>query len=295
MPAKYDESFRDELEELTSKYSDTELASIIGLARANVHVLRQRLKVKSFTEKTGHSKNSKTGESMRGTFQKVIFDRRFFQHIDTEAKAYFLGLIITDGCVHGSMHCVSIGLKRSDEAILECFCDALNLDRSQISRRDWILKGVKFPGSELYLSSSEMCEDLVSHGILAGLEKTTKCFLKTKLPEPLLRAFMRGVFDGDGSTSVSWTEKGTINSSRCRIFTASDLFCKQLSSIFDEHEIKHRITVRNNPNTKPLHCFDFGAVRSNKFLFWIYKDATIYLERKYNTWKLVLEKTTRPW
>lgn len=304
MPAKYDESFKEQLDDLTSKYSDTEISSIIGLGRSNVHLLRQRLGILSFTEKTGLKKNPKTGDTMRGSFEKVRFNRKFFKTIDSEAKAYFLGLMITDGCVHSTMACASLGLKRSDEHILISFCHALDLEPSQVKQRDWIFKGRSFPASELYLSSSETCEDLVSHGVLAGLQKTTNCFLKTKLSEPLLRAFVRGVFDGDGSSSVQWTPRGTIDSSRTRIDTASKAFADQLASFFDAMNIKYKIgltTQVTSPtgeliNRKhPLYCIDFGAVRSNDFLPWIYKDATIYLKRKYNIWKEVLEKSVRSW
>lgn len=295
MPAKYDESFRDELEALTNKYSDTELVDILGLARANVHLLRKRLNVLSFSEKTGLKKNPKTGVAMRGSFEKVQFNRQFFKLINSETKAYFLGLMMTDGCVHGSMNCASLGLKRSDVSILERFCDALSLEKRHIKERDWILEGRPYPASELYLSSSELCEDLVKHGVLAGTAKTLNCFLATPLPRPLLRAFIRGVFDGDGSISVSWAKNKTIDSSRTRIFTASLFLFEQLASIFDAENIWYNTSKETKNRKTPIYCIDFGAVRSNDFLPWIYEDATIYLDRKYNKWIEVLSKTTRPW
>lgn len=295
MPAKYDESFREELDLLASQFSDSEIAQIIGLNRSNVHLLRKRLNVPSYSARTGFKKDPSTGASAKSFSQKIAFNRQFFKHIDSEEKAYFLGIMMADGCVRTTLACASLEVKRQDEILLVNFCKSLDLSSDHISKRDWILKGKKYPGSSLYLSSKELCLDLVSHGVIAGKQKTTNCFLKTPLEKPLLRAFIRGIFDADGCSTVSFTPKGTIDSSKTSIATASAVFLRQLTSIFVSENIRHKVTTRTRNNEQPLYSINFGAVRTNNFLPWIYKDANIYLKRKHDIWMGVLNQTVRPW
>ena len=50
-------------------------------------------------------------------FKGAFDNENYFSEIDTPEKAYFLGMIITDGCVHENV--LSMSLQESDEYILE--------------------------------------------------------------------------------------------------------------------------------------------------------------------------------
>src|ERR1035437_6505732 len=57
-------------------------------------------------------------------YNKKTFNINYFETINSEDKAYFLGLLFADGCISGN--CISISLKISDKHILENFKKCIN-------------------------------------------------------------------------------------------------------------------------------------------------------------------------
>ena len=142
-------------------------------------------------------------------------DSRYFQFIDTEEKAYWLGFITADGCVHGES-AVSIKLHARDTGHLQKFADAVKTsvpvrDRSGLSTiPKYDKEGVKIAGefgceekwcevSEIRISSAAMARDLAAHGVVPAKSKIVRpwdgCF------GPLGKHYFRGLVDGDGHIS----------------------------------------------------------------------------------------------
>lgn len=127
------------------------------------------------------------------------FDENFFENIDTEAKAYFLGLLLTDGNVSDRRRIAteqcSISLGLVDGYILEDFKQVLGFEGTiHAENRDdrgW---------QTLYtmrLTSDKMAADLAKYSVVPR-----KSFIKkfTILDnEDMMRHFIRGILDGDGS------------------------------------------------------------------------------------------------
>lgn len=111
----------------------------------------------------------------------------FFETIDTEAKAYWLGFIHADGCiVRGGK--LQISLAAVDEPHLWKFRDAINSDHK-------ISCNAKYNSVGITITSQQMCNDLVRHGVLP--RKSTVGGIPCVAPE-FRRHFWRGVVDGDG-------------------------------------------------------------------------------------------------
>ncbi len=121
----------------------------------------------------------------------------YFGVIDEERKAYFLGLIVSDGNVfvddkHPEKRrqaSISITLDLADEYLLEIF-------KNEVKTNTVIAKDGRGCG-QIALRSDKMASDLEKHGV------TTRKSFNTRMPENIptefLRHFVRGVFDGDGS------------------------------------------------------------------------------------------------
>ena len=95
----------------------------------------------------------------------------------------------------------------------------------------------------------------------------------------LIPHFIRGFFDGDGCVCL---DSGKKNNNVITI-TSTNSFCNSLKTII-ENELEITTYVKeascNNGITKVLYIY--GANQVKKFLDWIYKDANLYLKRKYN-------------
>lgn len=128
----------------------------------------------------------------------------FFSVIDTlygEFKAYFIGLIITDGNIYtdnsSKQYSISITLHENDDYILESFLDILN--SNNIVAHDG--RGC----SQAAIRSNIMTNDLSKYGIYPN--KT----LSTRLPmfenQTIMSWLIRGILDGDGSIGFGLTSQ----------------------------------------------------------------------------------------
>ncbi|MEE0930544.1 MAG: hypothetical protein UIM53_06045 [Acutalibacteraceae bacterium] len=120
-------------------------------------------------------------------------DEDFFENIDSEEKAYFLGLIITDGCIHEDKKretSVSITLIDEDSYLLEYFRDIIGSE-----------KKVAHDGrgcSQITIYSNKMAKDLEKYGIVPRKSLST-IFPQNIDNKDMYRHILRGIFDGDGS------------------------------------------------------------------------------------------------
>ena len=64
-------------------------------------------------------RNGYKAKSQSELQRKYNIDETFFDVIDTEEKAYFLGLLYADGCNATNRNAVILSLKEDDKEILE--------------------------------------------------------------------------------------------------------------------------------------------------------------------------------
>ena len=204
----------------------------------------------------------------------------FFDIIDTEEKAYILGLLYADGYNQTERNSVSIGLKEDDKEILEKMTEliqptkpllCLNLSNAR--------KRVGFENAQnqyrLVIANKHISKRLVELG--CGKAKTHNLIFPTEeqVPSHLIRHFIRGYFDGDGSVSGDKQKQisfvGTVN------------FLKPLQQIlmeelgFSETKLDRRHKERDNEIRSLRYC---GINQCIKFRDWLYEDVTIFLKRK---------------
>ena len=188
----------------------------------------------------------------------------YFETIDTEDKAYFLGLLFADGNVYTARHRVQITLANEDAYILKAFANHIDYaGRLYIDREKY---------SKLILPSKKMCEDLTKLGCTPKKSLTVQ--FPTDVPDSLLHHFIRGCFDGDGHVSK---RKGCFNVN----FTASKSFMDTFIKLLDDLGIKHTGAKKRYKDKEQSACSVYIRTESAKqFFAYIYKDATIYLTRK---------------
>jgi len=226
-------------------------------------------------------KNNQT-ESRKGFSyaRKYDLNEYYFDIIDTEEKAYILGFIYADGNNLFRTNRISIHLSKTDEEILK--------KMSHIFYGEEILKynsrtnknGKTFEYVWLNLHSKHMSQQLAALGVVEA--KSHKIVFPEWLDKSLYKHFIRGLIDGDGWIYLSKKKQspnvGLICTRQVNDFL-KDYFEKELglkSYLAKAH--KQDINIMCEIRVKNYH-------QCKILLDWLYKDATIYLERKYNLYQ----------
>lgn len=187
---------------------------------------------------------------------KYNINDNFFDIVDTEEKAYILGLIASDG--HISSGNISIYQSNVNWQVLA-------------NVRDIICQDLPINGegcSKLSISSKQWVDKVCNLlGITPG-KKSHKIKFPNLASEELIWHFLRGYFDGDGS--VKSPDK--YPSPECKITTSSDDFRKAIL------EISPYPCTENKSDIfwYGLNCLDF--------LGKLYDNSKIRHPRKYNNY-----------
>jgi hypothetical protein len=260
---------RDVLEALTFQMNDAEAAKKLGVSMVTFYNARKKLGVKSYFEKTGNRlKNN--GE----IYQFKNYNERYFESIDSPDKAYFLGLLASDGNISPRLTAVRIALKEDDQDILEKFREYLGKDAPKLKLKHSKNRGVySSPQKILCLSRVNMVQDLILHGITPNKSKTLKIECNFQGFE---KDFLRGVWDGDGSIGVR----------RFKVCTASADFSVQLQEMIEKiSNIKLPIKTDISKSGNPLYVIT-GYIKDAPAIQAIYEEAELGLQRKLKAYKV---------
>lgn len=197
--------------------------------------------------------------------KNIRFNTRFFKDIDTEEKAYWLGFLYADGCVFSSKNRISLGIHIKDFDHLE------KLKKSLMSNGNILIHENV---CVLNHHSNEMVNDLKRHG--CGDRKSLQLKFPT-MKSLLIKHFIRGYVDGDGCITNNCNGKVRLN-----ILGTEDLL-NSIQHIFNE---QLDIPMRKLQTPSNIHSLEYnGNIQATKILKWLYDDATLFLERKYEKYK----------
>lgn len=192
------------------------------------------------------------------------FDHYFFHEINSEEKAYWLGFLFADGCVHdtkkGSGQ-VSLHLARKDAEHLEHFHKAIG-SQNKVHKYQTAARSVH--------CSDVMCGDLKSHGCTPRKSLTLE--FPVSIPSDLKRHFLRGYFDGDGSVCLVG-DRPFVN------FVGTEKFLESIRSL-----LSLTPKARKHGNAYILQVSSRNAV--SQIDNYLYSGSTVYLARK----KLIFDK-----
>lgn len=222
---------------------------------------------------------------------KYTLNKCYFDNIDSEDKAYFLGLLYADGNNYTKTGRISISLQEQDKHILESFNNQIQANRS-LTLRNRNLKNNKHKNQyRLDIVNKYMSEKLDNLGCINAKSLTLKFPSDTQVPTQLLRHFIRGMWDGDGSIIVLTSDnyKRYFRSS----ITSTLNVCQNIQYILlNTFNIKSSIIDYTcNNTTKSLVVSGFA--NNSIFLSWLYKDCIFYLERKMQKYLLGMEESIK--
>ena len=252
----------------TGNYTGKQLSELFPISQVSINTLLKR--------------NGYVAKPQSELQRKYPIAEDFFDKIDTEEKAYILGLLYADGYNNTDRNSVNLGLKESDKEILDKITNLIQPTKPlQYVDTSTSRKNIGFENSQnqyrLVIANKHISQRLVELG--CGKAKTHNLTFPTEeqVPSHLVRHFIRGYFDGDGSVygdkQKQFSFVGTIEF----LLPLQQVLVKELNFSKTKLDRRHK-DIDNN-----IRSLRYGGVNQCiKFRDWLYKDATIYLERKKN-------------
>jgi hypothetical protein len=209
---------------------------------------------------------------MKGRQKKYYYNDDFFENIDSEVKAYYLGFLYADSYINDKENYVDLTLHKDDEYILTMFYKHLESNRKFIRIRN-------DRHSRLVICSKKIVNDLIKLGC------TSRKSFTLKFPENIdykyIPHMIRGYFDGNGCI---WNKK---NAYEYRLqFTGCIYFLSGVEKYFLENldiDKKDHYCNCNKNRCENVKTLKYGGNQIvTKIFNLLYKDATIYLIRKHD-------------
>jgi len=228
------------------------------------------------------------------------FNKLFFDKIDTEKKAYWLGFIWCDGTVtrrnrKGKCweYCMKLDLSSEDRGHVEKFKNAIE---SNHTIRDYTYpssfdKNKTQTVSRIALYNKYFGENLYyNYGMIPHRDNIDN--LKDKIPNHLIKDFIRGVVDADGSISFYYDETSKLKTKKVAI-QITTLEC--LNTFINEYLLgkgllKTKLKQNQRYKGRDSNCRTLsisGRIQATNVISYLYKDSNISLDRKYQRYEEV--------
>lgn len=214
----------------------------------------------------------------------------FFSNIDTEEKSYWLGFIYADGSLitndkNKSTFRLTIGLSKKDQDHLQKIANIFNKPIKNKSQICTLSNNNNLNElAILHVQSKQVFQDLINIGIEQRKTFSNSTKIIDNIPEQLINHFIRGLFDGDGSISYWGNNK---RNSKFAIYGTEPIL-KKIQNIMIKNIPK--LTKTKISQGTNIYNLEYSSKFIMKNIYeFLYTDATIWLERKRNKFKEILE------
>ena len=226
------------------------------------------------------------------TNRKYTLNEQYFDVIDTQEKAYFLGFLYADGtnCKNGRR--VDLTLAEEDKEILEKLAVLVDSNKPLIRVKIKDKQPTRQDQFCFSMNGTRISQRLTDLGCMNNKTFKLKFPTKEQVPEHLRRHFIRGYFDGDGGISFTMPPSRNCMVYKISITSTQDM----LNSIkyLIQKDLLVNISIR--PSYAPkrdkkiiMELDIVGRKQVMAFLDWMYKDASISLQRKFNKYREMQE------
>lgn len=198
----------------------------------------------------------------------------FFDSIDTEEKAYWLGFFYADGYLAKNGSVLKIDLSSKDALHLQRFANIFQRDVLVYERAPDKRNGKVYSTATCSISCAYLWNALLAKGIKQGNTLSEDVSVFGHVSGELMHHFVRGFFDGDGG--VYRNKKGVLEFS----FVGSFPFMTHLRKVVVVSTGLSVPKLDESHKLAKLHWYGNGS--SERFKNWVYHNATIWLERKRN-------------
>ena len=250
-------------------WTDEQVAYIINKYLNENYTLKQLGKEFNCSYPTIRNLLNKHKIKSRGNKQGYPRDEFYFNKIDTEEKAYWLGFLYADGCVHSNNYEISVNI--TDREHIEKFKTAIKAFNHNITE----IQDKRFQNAKtLYqfsIKDKQLHQDLIKWGCIP--QKSLLINKIPNIPRDYVSHFLRGYFDGDGSLHYL---RGT-NNYRISFIGTKDF----LNDI--QKELQTNVSLQSNIAGKAYVLQIAGRRQIERILNYLYNNSkeNNRLNRKY--------------
>lgn len=270
--------------------SDEELAKVINLYQSGVSI-REISKIVNHDRRALAKILKENNILIRDNSinsRKYEHDYSFFESIDSEVKAYWLGFIYADGFIESKRsngnQKLGITLSKVDKKHLFKFKENISATNPVFDYRgSGYVEDKMF--SKILLTSQKTVDDIRDKGVLENKTHILEFPTEAQVPQHLISHFMRGYFDGDGSLSYYFIGKEK------RYYEMNIIGTESFLNAYQTVLGKSLKLGSKDDITFQLHIG--GNQQLRKLTKFLYKDATVYLDRKYDKALGLLKYTER--
>ncbi|MFQ5956403.1 MAG: helix-turn-helix domain-containing protein [Candidatus Brocadiales bacterium] len=223
-------------------------------------------------------------EAVNKALTTYTHDATFFDLIDTEEKAYWLGFIMADGNVFHKdgtdYYTFNVGVKESDRDHLKKLKASLNSSHPIVLDKRTLFR--------FKINNKTLCKALIRQGVVP--RKSSKELTPPQMPKELLRHFWRGYFDGDGSLYITLHGPKQKSGSKYKQWGFNLLGSRTLLESFVEWAwsqglLSRRLPLHRIRNSKTFETKSRRDADICNVMKALYKDATVYLDRKMDKYR----------
>ena len=217
------------------------------------------------------------GIDVENFHNKSKFNENIFDSIDTEEKAYWLGFIYADGYIanvenkKNIKYAFELSLCGKDIDHLYKFNSFMQYKGNNVKLGKVKCNGKIYVRCRWKVGNKHLWETLNSYGCTPNKSlNLTFPDIKIFKYKWLIIPFIRGYFDGDGSVSSNSNKSIKIS------IVGTTNFLNVISNIFFKNKL-----IKNHDNNDKTYVYNLSLRKARVFLYVIYYNASIYLDRKY--------------
>jgi hypothetical protein len=190
---------------------------------------------------------------------RYTLNENYFDVIDSQEKAYLLGLIAADGCVTKSNY---VAFESIDKELTDLLCKEL-----QYSGKIRIVKPENYaPHYRINFSSRKISSALFSYGVIPGRTFSGVYYFPAS---KYLASYILGYFDGDGCAYVNQGRSGGLVCIVGSFEFTCELTKRLVMGVVEEHHLK-----------KVYYWRIYSRKNIENFYNFLYQHPNLGLQRK---------------
>lgn len=219
---------------------------------------------------------------------KYIINENYFNQIDSDDKAYFLGWLFSDGnlCDTNGQYMARIQLQERDRYVLDLFKETMGSSKPIKIYKQHGIWGKGNLTCYFSFGQRKLCDDLMKLGLIPCKSLTLKF---PHIDEKFFGPFLRGYIEGDGSILIL----KPLKKNRRSRFSVSFLATKEFGMIVQDYFLKKfniilSVSRKHDWRDRGINMYLFRTCHKGDVLTildFIYKDCgKFYLPRKYEVY-----------
>lgn len=220
--------------------------------------------------------------------RKYECNHGYFDDIDGQEKAYWLGFLMADGCIYKNR--LTIALQEKDAVHIQLFLNSLNSSHPvhiyEAKRYESRRVVAIHKTANASINSTHLTNSLATHGVVP---RKTFNLRWPDIDSSLVPHFIRGYIDGDGGFSVDQSPRFKTPQIIFYVTGYRPFIERMQEILIDECNLnKTKSRYRIKEQRKTISIQYRGNRQVKRICNYLYHNAKIYMERKYNFARLHL-------